>query len=38
MSVNDIAKALDLKKGNVRMLLTRARRKLKEILEKEQYA
>lgn len=37
MSVNDIAKALDLKKGNVRMLLTRARRKLKEILEKEQY-
>lgn len=37
MTVSDIAKALNLKDGNVRMLLTRARRKLKEILEKEQY-
>lgn len=37
MSVSAIAKTLRLKEGNVRMLLTRARRKLKEILEKEQY-
>lgn len=37
MSISDIANALELKEGNVRMLLTRARRRLKEILEKEQY-
>jgi len=37
MSVAEIAKAFDLSEDNVRMLLTRARRKLKEILEKEQY-
>ncbi len=37
MSVAEIAKAFDLREANVRMLLTRARRKLKEILEKEQY-
>lgn len=37
MSVAEIAKAFDLSEANVRMLLTRARRKLKEILEKEQY-
>lgn len=37
MSIGDIARSLGLKEGNVRMLLTRARRRLKEILEKEQY-
>lgn len=37
MSVAEIADTLDLNEGNVRMLLTRARRKLKEILERERY-
>lgn len=37
MSTADIAKALSVSEGNVRMLLTRARRALKEILEKESY-
>jgi len=37
MTVERIAEVLDLNEANVRMLLTRARRKLKEILEKEQY-
>lgn len=37
MPVSEIAEAFDLSEPNVRMLLTRARRKLKEILEKEQY-
>lgn len=37
MSTADIAKALFVSEGNVRMLLTRARRALKEILEKESY-
>lgn len=37
MTVEKIAQVLELKEANVRMLLTRARRKLKEILEKEQY-
>lgn len=37
MSVADIAQSLNLNEGNIRMLLTRARRRLKEILEKEQY-
>lgn len=37
MTVAEIARAFDLSEANVRMLLTRARRKLKEILEKEQY-
>lgn len=35
MSTKQIAQTLDIKEGNVRMLLTRARRSLKEILEKE---
>lgn len=35
MSTADIADALNLKEGNVRMLLTRARRELKKILEGE---
>ncbi|MDE6864428.1 MAG: sigma-70 family RNA polymerase sigma factor [Eubacterium sp.] len=35
MSTADIANALKLKEGNVRMLLTRARRELKKILEGE---
>ena len=37
MTVERIAEVLDLNEANVRMLLTRARRKLKEILEREQY-
>lgn len=37
MPVSEIAKAFELSEANVRMLLTRARRKLKEILEKEQH-
>ena len=35
MPAKEIAAALSLKESNVRMLLTRARRALKEILEKE---
>lgn len=35
MTAKEIAKALNIGEGNVRMLLTRARRKLKAILEKE---
>lgn len=37
MSVKEIANTLNLSESNVRIQLTRARRKLKEILEKEQY-
>ena len=37
MTTAEIAQVLDLKEGNVRMLLTRARRELKKILEKEHY-
>lgn len=37
MTASQIAEAMNLSESNVRMLLTRARRKLKEILEKEQY-
>lgn len=36
LTVEEISKILNLKQANVRMLLTRARRKLKEIIEKEQ--
>jgi RNA polymerase sigma-70 factor (ECF subfamily) len=36
MSTKQIAQALNINEGNVRMLLTRARRELKKILEKEQ--
>ncbi|MBQ2973907.1 MAG: sigma-70 family RNA polymerase sigma factor [Clostridia bacterium] len=36
LSVEDIAEILKISQPNVRMLLTRARRKLKEIIEKEQ--
>lgn len=35
MSIRDIAKTLQISEGSVGMLLTRARRRLKEILEKE---
>lgn len=35
MSVRQIANALELNEGNVKVLLTRARRALKKILEKE---
>lgn len=35
MTIKDISQALDLSEGNVGMLLTRSRRKLKEIIEKE---
>lgn len=35
MTTREIADAMHIKEGNVRMLLTRARRALKEILEKE---
>ncbi len=35
MSIKEIASALNLKEGNVGVLLSRARQKLKEILEKE---
>lgn len=35
MTIKEIAKSLNLSEGNVGMLLTRSRRKLKEILEKE---
>lgn len=35
MTIKEISKALNLSEGNVGMLLTRSRRKLKEILEKE---
>lgn len=37
MSIKDIANTLGLSESNVRIQLTRARRKLKKILEKEQY-
>lgn len=37
MNIKQISRVLNLSEGNVRMLLTRARRKLKEILEKEKY-
>jgi len=37
MPVSEIAAAFGLSESNTRMLLTRARRRLKEILEKEQY-
>lgn len=36
MSIKKIASALNLKEGNVGVLLSRARQKLKEILEKEE--
>ncbi len=36
LSVEEISKILKIKQANVRMLLTRARRKLKEIIEEEQ--
>ena len=36
MSIKEIASALNLKEGNVGVLLARARQKLKEILEKEE--
>lgn len=36
MSIKEIASALNLKEGNVCVLLSRARQKLKEILEKEE--
>lgn len=36
MRIKEIASALNLKEGNVGVLLSRARRKLKEILEKEE--
>lgn len=36
MSIKEIASALNLKEGNVGVLLSRARQKLKEILEKEE--
>lgn len=36
LSVEEISEILKIKQANVRMLLTRARRKLKEIIEKEQ--
>lgn len=35
MSIKEIAKVLELSEGNVGMLLTRARRRLKKIIEKE---
>lgn len=35
LSIREIAEILSLKEGNVGMLLSRARQKLKEILEKE---
>lgn len=37
MSIKEIASALNLKEGNVGVLLSRARQKLKEILEKEEF-
>uniref|UniRef100_UPI004025DDC4 RNA polymerase sigma factor n=1 Tax=Eubacterium sp. TaxID=142586 RepID=UPI004025DDC4 len=37
MSIKEIASALNLKEGNVGVLLSRSRLKLKEILEKENY-
>lgn len=37
MTTSQITEVMNLSESNVRMLLTRARRKLKEILEKEQY-
>lgn len=37
MSIKDIANSLNLSEGNVGMLLSRARKKLKEILEKEKF-
>lgn len=37
MSIKDIAKALNLSEGNVGVLLSRSRKMLKEILEKENY-
>lgn len=36
MNIKEIASALNLKEGNVGVLLSRARQKLKEILEKEE--
>lgn len=36
MSIKEIASALNLKEGNVGVLLSRARQKLKEILDKEE--
>lgn len=36
MSIREIVSALNLKEGNVGVLLSRARKKLKEILEKEE--
>lgn len=37
MSIKEISDALNLSESNIRMQLTRARRKLKEILESENY-
>lgn len=37
MSIREIAKSLGLKEGNVGVLLSRSRQKLKEILEKEDF-
>lgn len=37
MSIKDIAKVLNLKEGNVGVLLSRSRKMLKKILEKENY-
>lgn len=37
MSISDIARSLGLKEGNVGVILSRARRKLKDILEKEDF-
>ncbi len=37
LTTSQIADALNLSEGNVRMLLTRARRELKKILEREQH-
>lgn len=37
MSIKEIAQTLKLKEGNVGVLLSRSRIKLKEILEKEEF-
>lgn len=37
MSIKEIAHALELKEGNVGVILSRSRKKLKEILEKEDF-
>ena len=37
MSIKEIAHALELKEGNVGVVLSRSRKKLKEILEKEDF-